>query len=59
MMGLNRARPTNGSGRGSLRDHDLTLCVRNHLPLPLGFCDETDAAGAGALTAGAIVLAMG
>jgi hypothetical protein len=24
---FNRARPTNGSGRGSLRDHDLTLIV--------------------------------
>ena len=25
-----RARPTNGSDRGSLRDHDLTLFVRRH-----------------------------
>ena len=24
------SRPTNGSDRGSLRDHDLTLIVRTH-----------------------------
>ncbi|MFA7241236.1 MAG: hypothetical protein WC091_14085, partial [Sulfuricellaceae bacterium] len=30
---LNRARPTNGSGRGSLRDHDLTLIGMHFSPL--------------------------